>query len=151
MQNNAVFVRLDSFLERCHDIWDLSKTVMQFTKLAKIEVGGTKGKTLTTSVNQIYFDFTTAITSIKTVDYDIMDLAAKQFEDAYYEFRGRIKELERRLGSVITQVRPPPLPCSHRRSPLFTRVTGRALTMPRRSSLASSCWTRSTRSCSAPK
>ncbi|GMH57655.1 hypothetical protein TL16_g02438 [Triparma laevis f. inornata] len=103
MQNNAVFVRLDAFLERCHDIWDLTRTIMQFTKLAKIEVGGTKGKTLSTSVNQISFDFNTAVEAIKGVDYDIMDLDAKQFEDAYYEFRGRIKELERRLGSVITQ------------------------------------------------
>ena len=103
MQNNAVFVRLDAFLERCHDIWDLTKTIGQFSKLAKIEVGGTKGKTLTTSVAQIYFDFNTAVESIKTVDYDIMDLDANRFEDSYYEFRARIKELERRLGSVITQ------------------------------------------------
>ena len=43
MQNNAAFVRLDAFLERCHDIWDLTKTIGQFSKLAKIEVGGTKG------------------------------------------------------------------------------------------------------------
>ena len=103
MQNNAVFVKLDAFLERCHDIWDLTRTIMQFTKLSKIEVGGTKGKTLTTSVNQISFDFNAAVDSIKSVDYDIMDLEAKHFEDSYYAFRGRIKELERRLGSVITQ------------------------------------------------
>ena len=93
MQNNAVFVRLDAFLERCHDIWDLTRTIMQFTKLSKIEVGGTKGKTLSTSVNQISFDFNTAVEAIKGVDYDIMDLDAKKFEDAYYEFRGRIKEV----------------------------------------------------------
>ena len=103
VQNNAIFVRLDSFLERCHDILDLSNTIMQFTKLAKIEVGGTKGKTLTTSINQIYFDFTTAVGAVKNVNYDVMDLNAKQFEDSFYTFRGVIKELERRLGSVITQ------------------------------------------------
>jgi dynein heavy chain len=49
IQNNAIFVRLDAFLERCHDILELTQTIRQFTKLAKIEVGGTKGKTLTTS------------------------------------------------------------------------------------------------------
>ena len=53
VQNNAIFVRLDSFLERCHDILELTQTIMQFSKLAKIEVGGTKGKTLTTSVMQV--------------------------------------------------------------------------------------------------
>jgi dynein heavy chain len=31
-----------------------------------------------------------------------MDVGAKQFDDDFYEFRCRIKELERRLGSVIT-------------------------------------------------
>lgn len=52
-QNNALFMRLDSFLERCHDILDLTQTIVQFSKLAKIEVGGTKGNTLTASVKQV--------------------------------------------------------------------------------------------------
>lgn len=54
MQNNALFMRLDSFLERCHDILDLTQTIVQFSKLSKIEVGGTKGNTLTASVKQVY-------------------------------------------------------------------------------------------------
>ena len=40
-------MRLDSFLERCHDILHLTNTIVQFNKLAKIELGGTKGKALT--------------------------------------------------------------------------------------------------------
>lgn len=32
-----------------------------------------------------------------------MDVAAKQFDDDFYNFRCRIKELERRLASVLTQ------------------------------------------------
>ena len=103
IQNNALFMRLDSFLERCHDILDLTQTIVQFSKLAKIEIGGTKGKTLTTSVNQIYTDFSDAVKQFQDVNYDIMDVGAKQFDDDFYEFRCRIKELERRLGSVLTQ------------------------------------------------
>jgi hypothetical protein len=30
VQNNAVFVRLDSFLERLHDILDFTQTIMMF-------------------------------------------------------------------------------------------------------------------------
>ena len=30
IQNNALFMRLDSFLERCHDILDLTQTILQF-------------------------------------------------------------------------------------------------------------------------
>jgi dynein heavy chain len=52
VQNVAVFMRLEAFLERCHDILDLTETVLQFSKLSKIEIGGTKGKTLTTSGGQ---------------------------------------------------------------------------------------------------
>lgn len=103
IQNNALFVRLDGFLERCHDILEFTQTIVQFNKLAKIEVGGTKGKTLTTSVHQIYADFIDAVQCIQHVSYDIMDIDARAFDDDFYEFRSKIKELERRLTSVVTQ------------------------------------------------
>ncbi|CAN0083883.1 unnamed protein product, partial [Phaeothamnion confervicola] len=102
IQNNALFMRLDSFLERCHDILDLTQTIVQFSRLAKIEVGGTKGSTLTASIKQIHADFELAVARFKAVPYDIMDVAAKQFDDDYYEFRCQIKELERRLGAVVS-------------------------------------------------
>eukprot|EP00232_Nephroselmis_pyriformis_P019075 CAMPEP_0182900652 /NCGR_PEP_ID=MMETSP0034_2-20130328/28990_1 /TAXON_ID=156128 /ORGANISM="Nephroselmis pyriformis, Strain CCMP717" /LENGTH=4527 /DNA_ID=CAMNT_0025034901 /DNA_START=131 /DNA_END=13711 /DNA_ORIENTATION=+ len=102
-QNSALFARLDSFLERCHDILDLTQTVLQFNKLEKVEIGGTKGKTLTTSVRQIYADFLQAVAKFQNVTYDIMDVESKEFDDDFYEFRCVIKELERRLGSVIIQ------------------------------------------------
>ena len=101
IQNNALFVRLDTFLERCHDILDLTQTIVQFSQLGEIEVGGTKGKTLTTSVQQIFSDFNTAVASFENVTYDIMDVNAKRFDDDFYEFRCTIKELERRLGSIL--------------------------------------------------
>jgi dynein heavy chain len=103
IQNNALFMRLDSFLERCHDILDLSSTIVQFSRLEKIEIGGTKGKALTTTVQQTYSDFNNSVLQMQGVKYDIMDVNAKEFDDDFYEFRCKIKELERRLGSVLTQ------------------------------------------------
>lgn len=41
---NALFVRLDAFAERCQDIMHLTSTIIQFNKLQKIEIGGTKGR-----------------------------------------------------------------------------------------------------------
>lgn len=93
LMNNALFMRLDSFLERCHDILDLTQTIVQFTKLAKIEIGGTKGKTLTASIKQIHEDFLKTVANFKDVPYDIMDVGAKNFDDDFYEFRCAIKEL----------------------------------------------------------
>lgn len=51
---NALFVRLDSFSERCQDIKHLTNSIIQFTKLQKIEIGNTKGKTLSATVLEIY-------------------------------------------------------------------------------------------------
>lgn len=103
VQNSALFGHLDAFLERCHDIREFTSTIVQFSKLAKIEIGGTKGKTLTTSVAQIFTDFSAAVAAFKEAKYDIMDVDAKAFDDDFYEFRVRVKELERRLASVLTQ------------------------------------------------
>lgn len=41
-QNSALFTRLDAFMERCHDMQDLSQTALQFNKLDRVEIGGTK-------------------------------------------------------------------------------------------------------------
>jgi dynein heavy chain len=36
------------------------------------------------------------------VKYDIMDIEQRAFDDDFYTFRQRIKELERRLASILT-------------------------------------------------
>ena len=104
VQNNAVFVRLDAFWERCHDVLELTETTMQFGQLAKIEIGGTKGKVLTTSVAQIHQDFTQAVNKVRSYGDDrLLDTEAKEFDDAFYEFRTSVRELEKRLASVLSQ------------------------------------------------
>ena len=117
---NALFIRLDSFLERCHDIMHIAETILQFNKLEKIEIGGTKGKNLTLTVKQIFDQFNKAVTDFHSPDhdshhdkegaehvddseYDIMDISKKIFDEHFFQFRNRIKELERRLAAVITQ------------------------------------------------
>jgi len=100
---NALFVRLDAFLERCQDIMHLTSTIIQFNKLQKIEIGNTKGKTLTASVLQIYDEFNKAVSEFMEVKYDIMDIEKRMFDDDFYKFRQAIKGLERRLASILTQ------------------------------------------------
>lgn len=41
-QNSALFGRLDAFLERCNDLLNFSQTALQFHKLERVEIGGTK-------------------------------------------------------------------------------------------------------------
>lgn len=108
LTTNALFVRLDSFIERAFDILNLTQTIVQFNKLDNIQLGGTKGKTLTENVRQIFTEFEQAVDSFTKVNYDIIDISEKNsksnnFDADYYEFRSKIKELERRLASIITQ------------------------------------------------
>ena len=103
IQNTALFPRLDSFLERCHDLLDLTKTIVQFQRLERVEIGGNKGRALSSSVAQIFVDFTAILETFAKVPYDVLDIDVKQFDDDFYEFRCSIKELEQRIGSVLNQ------------------------------------------------
>jgi dynein heavy chain len=100
---NALFVRLDSFSERCQDIMHLTSTIIQFSALQKIDIGNTKGKTLTATVEQIFQEFTQAQNEFTAITYDIMDIERREFDDDFFKFRQRIKELERRIASILTQ------------------------------------------------
>jgi dynein heavy chain len=40
---------------------------------------------------------------IRHVQYDVLDIDAKGFDNDFYDFRSKTKELERRLSSVVSQ------------------------------------------------
>lgn len=85
--HNALFVRLDSFQERCHDLMHLTSTIIQFKKLENIFIGNTKGKSLSATVMKIYDDFNIAKDKFMEISYDIMDISERRFEDDFYNFR----------------------------------------------------------------
>ena len=103
ISSNALFVRLDSFSERCQNIMQLTGTIQQFIKLQKIEIGNTKGQTMSSSIVSIFEEFNATVEDFTKVEYDIIDIEKRQFEDDFYKFRKRTNELERRLASVLTQ------------------------------------------------
>ena len=81
----------------------LTSTIQQFMKLDKIEIGNTKGKTLSNSIRTILTEFVQARDQFTSITYDIMDIEKREFDDDFFKFRQRIKELERRLASVLSQ------------------------------------------------
>lgn len=103
IMTNALFIRLDAFMERCQDIMHFTETIVQFNRLNKIDIGSTKGSELTTTIGVIFKEFTETVDNFKEVKYDIMNIACREFDDDFYGFRQRIKELERRLAAVLTQ------------------------------------------------
>jgi dynein heavy chain, axonemal len=54
VSDDTLFSRLDLFIERCEDILDFTKIALEFSKLEKVHVGGTKGKSLTDTLRQIH-------------------------------------------------------------------------------------------------
>ncbi|CAK0838245.1 unnamed protein product [Prorocentrum cordatum] len=101
MKNDALFVRLDAFRERCRDILEFTRTVMQFSKLERVEIGGTKGKTLTDCIVAIKEEFDVVVEEFKSVSYDIMDVGEQRFDEDFFKFRTSVRELDRRLGSLL--------------------------------------------------
>lgn len=45
-------------------------------------------------MQQIHADFEATVATFKKVEYDIMDVSRKEFDDDFYEFRCKIKNLE---------------------------------------------------------
>jgi dynein heavy chain len=80
----------------------LTGAISQFGKLQKIEIGNTKGKTMTANILTVFNEFTKAVDDFMLVKYDILDIEKREFDDDFFKFRQRIKELERRLASVLT-------------------------------------------------
>ena len=51
-----------------------------------------------------YEEFKAAVEKFQSVTYDIMDVGAMKFDDDFYQFRCAIKDLDRRLSSVLAPV-----------------------------------------------
>ncbi|CAL1159620.1 unnamed protein product, partial [Cladocopium goreaui] len=101
LRNNVVFGRLEAFGERVGDILDFVKTVLQFHKLERVDIGGTKGKVLSQSVAKVHEEFEKAVDKFRRVPYDIFDVKEAAFIQDFHEFRLTIRDLDRRLGSVL--------------------------------------------------
>lgn len=101
--SSALFVRLDAFAERCQDLMLVAKTIMQFNKLEDIQVGNTKGSSMTEAVKHLYEEFVATQEKFCAVTYDVIDIECREFEDDFFSFRQTIKELERRLAALLAQ------------------------------------------------
>jgi dynein heavy chain len=101
--SKLVFGRLDQFLNRVKQIEDLFDTIVEFNRLEKVEVGGTKGKILSSQVAQIFAEFTTAYAGFKQIKYDVLDLQNKEFDTDMSKFQAKIEDLDRRIGTILCQ------------------------------------------------
>ncbi|CAE7514124.1 ODA4 [Symbiodinium pilosum] len=62
---------------------------------------GTKGEVLSSSVRKVHEEFDKAVGDFRQVPYDIFDVKETDFIKDFHEFRLTIRDLDRRLGSIL--------------------------------------------------
>ncbi|KAJ3191413.1 hypothetical protein HK101_007802 [Irineochytrium annulatum] len=98
-----VFARLDKFVARVQQILDLFDSIIEFNRLEKIEIGGTKGKILSNQVAEIYTEFTAALSGFSKLKYDVLNIGLLDFEIDLAKFHTVITDLDRRIGTILCQ------------------------------------------------
>ncbi|KAI8853660.1 dynein heavy chain and region D6 of dynein motor-domain-containing protein [Chytridium lagenaria] len=98
-----VFARLDQFIARVQKILDLFDSIIEFNRLEKIEIGGTKGKILSSQVAQIFTEFTSALSGFSKLKYDVLNISQCDFEIDLGKFHTIITDLDRRIGTILCQ------------------------------------------------
>ncbi|KAI9189963.1 hypothetical protein H9P43_001396 [Blastocladiella emersonii ATCC 22665] len=107
-----VFGRLDRFSDRVRTIGELFETIIEFMRLEKIEVGGTKGKILSSQVVTIFNEFSNAMMTFKNIKYDILSISPtaeaptdeeRKFSDDVRRLHEIVEDLDRRIGTILCQ------------------------------------------------
>ncbi|XP_043921477.1 dynein axonemal heavy chain 11 [Protopterus annectens] len=99
--SQMVFARFNGFLGRLLQLEDLFVTMVEFQKMEKLEFGGSKGKVLSDQVCQMNEEFFESCKVFKESSYDPLDFKNMDFENDYRQFKEKILDLERRLGSLL--------------------------------------------------
>nr|KAJ3421855.1 hypothetical protein HK105_002054 [Polyrhizophydium stewartii] len=101
--SRMIFGRLDKFLVRVQQILELFEIIIEFNRLEKIEIGGTKGKILSSQVAQIFTEFVAALSVFGKLKYDVLDIALPDFNVDRGKFHEKITDLDRRIGTILCQ------------------------------------------------
>lgn len=100
---NAVFERFNAFLERLNTIQWFFCTVIEFLKLEKVEIGGLKGRQLSSKITMTYVEFNQYFASFAAKTYDVLDPDDATFNQDFNIFQERILELDMKLAAILCQ------------------------------------------------
>ena len=101
--SSAVFARLDAFLKRLSDIEWLFNTVMEFSKLEKIEIGGILGRSLSTRIVNVYKEFQQLFVSFTVRATDALEPDDESFTVDCAKFNESITDLDCKLAAILCQ------------------------------------------------
>ncbi|OXU27164.1 hypothetical protein TSAR_014516 [Trichomalopsis sarcophagae] len=100
---SAVFGRLNAFLKRLSDIEWLFDTVLEFSKLEKIEVGGLMGRSLSTRIVAVYKEFQQLFQAFSTRATDVLEPDDESFVQDCEKFSESIVDLDSKLAAILCQ------------------------------------------------
>ena len=100
-QETLVFKRYDSFLNRLLTMMEFFNTAVQFLKLEKVEIGGLRGKALTSNIGNVYDEFKDLYSVFSIRTYDSLDPEDNGFLEDYERFNNKIFSLDRKLGAIL--------------------------------------------------
>ncbi|KAF4019994.1 hypothetical protein G4228_011768 [Cervus hanglu yarkandensis] len=98
-----VFRRFDKFLDRFMKIEDIFVTILEFEKLERLEFGGTRGAILNGQICEMSEEFMKQWNIFKQSTYDPSDYNNMEFESDYAEFKSKILDFDRRLGTILCE------------------------------------------------
>ena len=102
-QEHLVFQRFDDFLARLGIIEEFFLTAQQFLKLEKVEIGGIRGKALTTSIKKVSDEFKELYGVFTNRTYDSLDPKDEGFLKDNEKFNSKIFSLDRKLGAILSR------------------------------------------------
>lgn len=100
---NTVFDRFNAFLSRLDTIQWFFRTVIEFLKLEKVEIGGLRGRQLSSRITAVYLEFNQYFTAFATKSYDVLDPDDNTFNLDFANFQKQILELDMKLAAILCQ------------------------------------------------
>lgn len=100
---NTVFERFFAFLDRLQTIQWFFNTILEFSKLEKVEIGGLKGRTLSSKVVDVFGEFQTCFSVFSGKSYDVLEPDDDSFIADFETFKSKIFEMDLKLAAIFCQ------------------------------------------------
>ncbi|XP_061694561.1 dynein axonemal heavy chain 11 [Syngnathoides biaculeatus] len=98
---SLVFQRSDNIMERLCMIEELFASALDFLKLEKVEIGGSRGKILNEMVFTMSEEFQDRWRTLRESKYDPLDYTNDDFVHQYKSSMEQNKDFDQRLGTVL--------------------------------------------------
>ncbi|XP_043931285.1 dynein axonemal heavy chain 11-like [Protopterus annectens] len=96
-----VFARFDRIMNRLLNIEELFLSAIDFLKLEKLEIGGSRGKILSEEIYSMNEEFHDIWRIFQESKYDPLDFSSMEFHSDYVRYIEQINDFDQRLGTIL--------------------------------------------------